>query len=254
MKIVKQTEFNNEVPKILKKIKEQIRKVRDKDFQNMLLYVIENIEFKLDNQNIGRFQEIFDAMIVIDRKYFASTPYVNEPIVIGRGQTISQPLTVAVMLLMLELKKGQTILEGGTGSGWNAALLTYLIRPGKVITTERISSLADLAKDNINEISRKIKKKLNYKIIFADILNESTEVWKHEYDRIIITAGVRYEDFSSLKEMGLKLLKDNGLMVFPSSEIGNYGSIELWQKKGKQLKLVKRDRGYAFVPLLRKVE
>ena len=232
-----------------------IGKVKNKQFHDMLVSVLKNNEKNLTDKNTIKFEKIIEAMIAVDRKYFAPFDvYVDEPVIIGKGQTISQPTTVARMLLMLDLKKGHTILESGTGSGWNSSLLSYLVNPGKVITAERIFELSKLARKNISDFTKKTRKKLNVKVVFADILDEKTEVWKYRYDRMMITAGVRYDDINVVKAMGIKLLKENGMLLFPSSEIGSYGALELWQKKKNELRRIERDEGYAFVPLLRKIE
>ena len=87
-------------------------------------------------------KKILDAMKKIDRKNFMPAElkeqaYFVEAMPIGKGQTISQPSTVARMLQLLELKKRDTVLEIGTGSGWNAALIGYLIgKKGKIIRLE----------------------------------------------------------------------------------------------------------------------
>ncbi|MFA6365483.1 MAG: protein-L-isoaspartate O-methyltransferase [Candidatus Paceibacterota bacterium] len=106
------------------------------------------------------------AFEVIDRKDFVpenekAEAYDNHPLLIGFGQTISQPLTVAFMLELLEPKMGEKILEIGAGSGWQAALLGYIVGgtaghnekvvAGKVFTIERIQELSDLAVTNIEK-------------------------------------------------------------------------------------------------------
>ena len=253
MKIIKKK--SRKFEETLEGVKKTINKIENKEFQNMLFSVIRNNEKNLSEENINKFEMIINAMSIVDRKYFAPfNCYVDEPIIIGRGQTISQPTTVARMLLMLDLKKGNSILEAGTGSGWNAALISYIVKPGKVITCDRIYELAKLAEKNINGFIKKEKQKINVKVAFADLLDETTSIWKSKYSKIIITAGVSYPSLSQVKTMALRLLSNNGLLIFPSIEIGNYGALELLQKKGNELKLIQRDEGYAFVPLLRKVE
>jgi protein-L-isoaspartate(D-aspartate) O-methyltransferase len=246
---------NKNFGETMKRIEGMIDRVRNNELQSMLLSVLKNNGENLTDKNITKFEKIIEAIIMVDRKYF--TPfnyYTDEPVIIGRGQTISQPTTVARMLLMIELKKSDNILEAGTGSGWNAALIAYIINPGKVLTYERISELAKSARKNIDKFTRDKKQRLNVNIASADILDETTMIWKSRYNKIIITAGVSYKNVEQIKTIGIRLLKNNGLLLFPSSEIGSYGALELWQKKGNKLKLAMRDEGYAFVPLLQKVE
>jgi len=235
------------------KILKIIRKVKNEDFKNMLISVLASNEQNINHQNALNFQKIIEAMSIIDRRYFTEfNSYVDEPLIIGHGQTISQPTTVARMLHMLDLKKGDNVLEAGTGSGWNAALMAYIVKPGKVVTSERIFELSKLAEKNIKEFSKKLKLKLNLRVMFADILNEQSEIWKNKYNKIMITAGVSYDSIKAVNAMALMLLKEKGMILYPSNETGSFCALELWQKKGNELKKLDRDEGYAFVPLLRK--
>jgi protein-L-isoaspartate(D-aspartate) O-methyltransferase len=252
---IEKVRANKRFDEIKERIIKTIRKVKDTDFRNLLTSVFANNEDHLTPQNISNFEKIMDAMSVVDRKYFTDyNCYVDEPMVIGHGQTISQPTTVARMLLMAGLEKKDSVLEAGTGSGWNAALMAQIVNPGKVVTTERIHDLAKIAEKNIKTFIKKAKRKINVEVILADILDENAEVWKNKYHKIVVTAGVSYDNLRAINTMAVKLLKDNGMIIFPSSETGSYGALELWQKKGNELKRIEREEGYAFVPLLRKVQ
>ena len=83
-------------------------------------------------------QKVLEALKKVDRMDYMNTnkqlAYENEAIPIGYGQTISQPSTVTRMISLLELKKSDKVLEIGTGSLWNAALMAYLAK--KVVTIE----------------------------------------------------------------------------------------------------------------------
>ncbi len=100
---------------------------------------------------------VIEAFKKIDRADFVpgnqrEKTYENYPLTIGSGQTISQPLTVAFMLELLEPKLGEKILDIGTGSGWQAALLLELVgEQGKVISIERIPELKNLAEENLKK-------------------------------------------------------------------------------------------------------
>ncbi|MFB6216048.1 MAG: protein-L-isoaspartate O-methyltransferase, partial [Candidatus Aenigmatarchaeota archaeon] len=108
--------------------------------------------------------------------------YVDAPLSIGEGQTISQPSVVAKMTQWLEPEEGDKILEIGAGSGWQAALLGNLVgNSGKVYTVERKEKLADRAEKNIRKVGLN-----NVEVVVGD---GSTGLEEHEpYDGIICTA------------------------------------------------------------------
>ncbi|MEK9184064.1 MAG: protein-L-isoaspartate O-methyltransferase [Patescibacteria group bacterium] len=100
---------------------------------------------------------IIEAFQKIDRRDFVpdelkEQAYLNVPLPIGYGQTISQPLTVAFMLELLEPKKGDRILEIGSGSGWQTALLSHIVgEGGKVFAIEVIPELMAFGKKNVSK-------------------------------------------------------------------------------------------------------
>lgn len=97
---------------------------------------------------IQAFQKVDRADFVLPE--YKALAYEDHPLHIGFNQTISQPLTVALMLEWLEPRKGQKILDIGCGSGWTTALLAEIVgKKGKVIGVERIPKLAEFAKSNI---------------------------------------------------------------------------------------------------------
>ncbi len=103
--------------------------------------------------------EIITAFEVIDRADFLPVSelgqaYINEPLTLGFGQTISQPWTVAFMLEKLQVQIGQKILDIGSGSGWQTALLAHLVgQTGKVIGLELIPELHQQSVKNIARYS-----------------------------------------------------------------------------------------------------
>ena len=119
----------------------------------------ENLIDSLIKDGYLKTPEIIEAFKAIDRANFVSNElkgdaYLNVPLSIGFGQTISQPLTVAFMLELLQPKKGEKILDVGAGSGWTIALLAFIVGDppaggGKIIGVERIPELKEMAEKNI---------------------------------------------------------------------------------------------------------
>lgn len=101
--------------------------------------------------------EVEKAFLSVPREEFLPSgmgdeAYVDHPLPIGNGQTISAPSMIAIMMEALELKKGMKVLEIGAGSGYHAALAGYIVGPkGKVISIERVGKLAKNARKNIQK-------------------------------------------------------------------------------------------------------
>ncbi len=195
------------------------------------------LSVKLHNESLDK--KILNAMSKIDRRFFGGT-YIDMAESIGCGQTISQPTTVARMLSLLELKKGDSVLEIGTGSGWNAALIAYLVYPGKVVSFERIPELAEKAKENIKKLSKNIRINLDIKTgnVFAN---------KDKYEKIVCTAGIldkKIED--KIENMAKANLNENGILICPYAS----GPILVFNKYGEKLEKHLTNEEYAFVPLI----
>ncbi|MBN2203042.1 MAG: protein-L-isoaspartate(D-aspartate) O-methyltransferase [Candidatus Aenigmarchaeota archaeon] len=159
--------------------------------------------------------------------------YRDVPLYIGKDQTISQPATVVAMTEALDVKEGQTILEIGTGSGWQTAILADMVgENGIVYSLEIIPELVKFSKENLEKM--KIK---NAKVFKGD---GSVGLEKHKpYDRIIVTAGS-----PEIPKELLKQLKPDGILLIP---VGNLYLQKLYSvtKKGE-----KKDLGnFMFVPL-----
>lgn len=130
---------------------------------------------------------VFSAMAAVDRKKFAPDKskriaYENRALGIGYGQTMSQPYTVAIMTHLLELSGNEKVLEIGTGSGYQAAVLSELSK--EVYTVEIVTELAKRAK--------KILKSLGINNVHIK-KGSGDSGWKTHapYNAIIITAGLR---------------------------------------------------------------
>jgi protein-L-isoaspartate(D-aspartate) O-methyltransferase len=107
--------------------------------------------------------------------------YDDRPLPIGYGQTISQPLMVAIMTEVAQLRGQEKVLELGTGSGYQAAILAELAE--KVVTVERVPALAESAARRLRE--------LGYRNVAVRVPEEGTLGWSSEapYDAILVTAG-----------------------------------------------------------------
>ena len=162
--------------------------------------------------------------------------YLNQPLPILKGQTISQPLTVAAMTEALDVKQGQKMLEVGAGSGYQAAILSELAGPnGTVITTEIIPELFEFARENLK----------NYKNVNA-VKHDGSLGYEAEapYDRIIVAARAE-----SIPKALLAQLKTGGKMIIP------VGDQMLLVEKIKENEFRKTFMGfYSFVPLTGKYD
>jgi len=184
--------------------------------------------------------EIISAFYEIDRAGFISEKlkneaYANIPLPIGYGQTISQPLTVAFMLELLQPAKGDKILDVGSGSGWQSSLLAHIAgEKGKVFAIERISELSELGKNNSKKYGFK-----NLKFIIGD--GSAGYEKEAPYDKIIVAAAASEKIPSALK----KQLKIGGRLVIPAKN-------SIWLVvKGKEGEYAEKEfPGFVFVPLI----
>lgn len=164
--------------------------------------------------------------------------YVDTPLPIGEGQTISAPHMVAIMAEQLDLKPGQKVLEIGAGSGYHAAVCAEIIAPdGHVFTIERISSLATFAEDNI--------KKTGYSNLVTVIFGDGTKGLpdKAPFDRIFVAAGA-----PDIPDPLTDQLADGGKMLVP---VGGRYYQDLIKVERRGNKLIKENMGgCVFVPLI----
>ena len=185
-------------------------------------------------------KEVLDVMRLIPRHIFvdeaiSSKAYDNTALPIGKSQTISHPLIVAKMTEILMESNPKRVLEIGTGSGYQAAILSLLV--DKVYTIERIELLHNKSKD--------IFRKIGFKNIYTKF-SDGNAGWsqKSPFDAIIVTAGA----IDIPKPLIEQLSCDNGVLISPV------------ENNGKQYlkSLVKTKRGFTekihgivnFVPLL----
>jgi len=204
---------------------------------------------KLIHQGILKTQLIIEAFYKIDRSDFVLEKYKNEayedyPLPLEFGQTISQPLTVAFMLELLNPLPGEKILEIGAGSGWVSALLAYCVsknnsktkRHPKIIAIERIPELKDFAIKNIS--------KYNFieKGIVEVILGDGSKGYQKEapYDKIIAAASAEKIPVAWKNE-----IKIGGKIVAPV-----LNSIEAHKRLNESDFDIKIYKGFSFVPLI----
>ncbi len=154
-------------------------------------------------------RRVIEAMLKVPRHIFveealASQAYNDKPLPIGEKQTISQPYMVALMTELLELTGREKVLEIGTGSGYQAAILAELA--DRVYTVERIRPLALKARkalDNLGLLNINIK------------ISDGTVGWKEEapFDAILVTAGA-----PDVPPELISQLAANGKLVIPVGE------------------------------------
>jgi len=162
-------------------------------------------------------QRLIQAFLKVPRHFFVENSlklqaYDDNPLPIGFNQTISQPYMVAVMLEYLNIKSSHKVLEIGTGSGYQTALLAELAK--EIYTIERLPSLSQLAQERLKQLGYNSPDNeqlgsVHYKI------GDGTLGW-HEfvpYDRIIISAAA-----PDIPQGLIKQLTDNGIMLCP---VGN---------------------------------
>lgn len=195
-------------------------------------------------KNTGAIQTLVveNAFRKIDRGFFVDDKenvYSDIALPTCCGQTISAPSVVAVMLEHLNVQKGMCILDVGSGSGYNVALLSELIgENGLVITIEKYAELSELAKKNIEKIG---KQNIIYEVGDG---SEGCEKYA-PYDRIIITAAMPWFDETHPLE---KQLKADGKLVAPIGE-KYFQKLIVYNKKTKSAMNI---LDVIFVPLVGK--
>ena len=183
---------------------------------------------------------VISAMSHVPRELFLPEPlqsraYDDTPLPIGRGQTISAPHMVAIMCTILDLQPGMNVLEVGGGSGYHAAVMAELVRPGgQVYSVERIAGLVEAARLNLARAGVE-----NVTVIHSD---GSLGLPEHApYDRISVAATA-----PSIPEPLKQQLKIEGRMVIPVGE--DYQELYLVTRKNGFF--AERKMGVIFVPLI----
>ena len=185
---------------------------------------------------------VMDAMRLVPRHEFVEPEmrmfaYENGPLPIGRGQTISQPYIVALMTDLLEPKPGDVMLEVGTGSGYQAAVLAQVVR--KVYTLEIIEQLAIRAKSRLS--------RLGYRNVEARV-GDGYLGWQEQapFDGIIVTAAAAHVPPALVEQ-----LKPGARLVIPVGHPYMSQTLRVVEK-GERGDITTRDiLSVAFVPLTR---
>jgi len=167
---------------------------------------------------------------------FKKNSYEDHPLPIGDNQTISQPYIVALMVQLLKLEGNEKVLEVGTGSGYETAILCQIVKD--VFTVECIDALSRNAQKILNETGYK---NIHFKI------GDGTQGWPQEapFDRIIVSAAS-----SKVPEPLLDQLNDPGRLVIPVGDRFNQNLIVINKEDGRLQ--TSNICGCSFVPLVGK--
>ena len=184
-------------------------------------------------------QRVLAAMRKVPRHEFMpeairGMAYGDHALPLGEGQTISQPYMVALMTELLELEDTERVLEIGTGSGYQAAVLAELC--GKVYTVERVKLLADRARATLD--------RLGYKSVAIKVY-DGTYGWKDmaPFDAILVTAGA-----PDIPAPLVEQLREGGRMVIPVGE--RYGQVLMKAVKAAGGIITVKSIPCVFVPLI----
>lgn len=196
------------------------------------------VEQQLRSRNITD-ERVLEAMANVPRHEFVpehlrNSAYTDGPLPIGEGQTISQPYIVAYMTQLLDLGPEDTVLEIGTGSGYQAAVLAQIA--GQVYSVERIETLAEQARARLGQLGIG-----NVEVVVND---GSGGLPEHApYSGIIVTAAAPQAP-EPLKEQ----LAEAGKLIIP---VGSRGGqvLERWTRTGSEFQLDQLSP-VAFVPLM----
>jgi protein-L-isoaspartate(D-aspartate) O-methyltransferase len=166
---------------------------------------------------------------------FVDSAYSDQAMPIACGQTISQPYVVAYMTEQLALRPHHRVLEVGTGSGYQAAILSRLAR--EVVSVERYRTLADTARDRLKSLGYN-----NVEVVVGD--GFAGVPGRAPYDRIIVTAAAE-----TLPQTLLDQLADDGIMILP---LGSHEGSQHLIKITKSQTGTRRENLIAvrFVPML----
>ena len=202
---------------------------------------VQRMEFMLALRQRGiSDQSVLRAMDEVPREYFVSVDqtqlaYADHALPIACGQTISQPFVVAYMTEQLRLAPGHRVLEIGTGSGYQAAVLSRIAK--EVVSIERYRTLAEGARVRLKTLGYE-----NVEVISGDGMSGAPD--KAPFDRIIVTAAAEEIPQALVEQLG-----EGGVMILP---LGPHDGAQRLVRLTKQGEKIARDNLIAvrFVPLL----
>jgi len=202
---------------------------------------VERMEFMLQLRRYGITDAaVLSAMDRVPREYFVSVEqtgiaYADHALPIACGQTISQPFIVAYMTAQLRLKPEHRVLEIGTGSGYQAAVLSRIVK--EVVSVERYNTLADAARVRLKTLGYD-----NVEVITDDGIRGAPD--KAPFDRIMVTAAT-----TDIPGALVEQLVDGGMMMLP---LGPQDGTQYLTRVRKRAEVVSREQLIAvrFVPLL----
>jgi protein-L-isoaspartate(D-aspartate) O-methyltransferase len=187
---------------------------------------------------------VLDAMGRVPRELFVpaverSLAYGDHPLPIGSGQTISQPYIVALMTELAGVEAGDVVLEVGTGSGYQAAVLSQIVREGKVYTIEILPELADTARARLKDLGYG-----NVTVLAGDGYLGWPE--KSPFDAILVTAAA-----DEVPPPLLAQLAPGGILVIPVGPSSDVQRLLRIEKKEDGTTTTREIVPVRFVPLVR---
>ena len=216
------------------------------DYEEKRIKLVEH----LTKREILTKPSVIKAMLKVPRHKFLpegalESAYIDSPLSIGMGQTISAPHMNAMMCELLDLTEGEIVLEIGTGSGYHAALCAELVapkgskNPGQVYTIERHQELAKEAEKHLTNNG--------YGNVVTVICGDGTLGYpeKAPYDKILVTASSPKKVPPPLKQQ----LKDQGILCIPAGSKEWGQDLYIISKMGKKFEF-KKITGVRFVPLI----